>query len=210
MTVSRTVTTHLAFLGRKLLIVTLMTLVTVFYRPILGKHLLAGASAAVFAVLDADSPQRGCQALELAGESVGRTGPGFGFTDAFIYELAQGHPQLGSTPRPLVLVGHQIHHGDSDGIGLEGAVGSLLPVAGVRCHERPRTPAQRFLRSSGPYGKVRHPGHTFEPYIFDRMERPRNGVQERCQYRGACLLELSPQLCFGPALLLWDRRQTDD
>src|ERR687890_2138437 len=180
MTVSRTVTTHLAFLSGKLLVVTVMTLVTVSCRPILGKHLLAGASAAVFAVLDADSPQRGCQALELAGESVGRTGPGFGFTDAFIYELAQGHPQLGSTPRPLVLVGHQIHHGDSDGIGLEGAVGSLLPVAGVRCHERPSIPSQRLLSGRCPHREIRHPGHTFELYILDRTERSRCGVQEGC------------------------------
>src|SRR5919112_5560112 len=116
MTVSRTVTTHLAFLSGKLLIVTLMTVVTVFYRPILGKHLLAGASAAVFVVFDADSPQRGRQALELAGKSVGRTRPGFAFTDAFINELTQGRPQLGGASGPLVPVGHQIQHCGSDGI----------------------------------------------------------------------------------------------
>src|ERR687890_2888478 len=104
MTVFRTVTTHLAFLSGKLFVVTVMTVVTVSCGPILGEHFLAGASAAVFVVLDADSPQRGRQALELAGESVGRTGPGFGFTDAFVNQLTQGRPQLGSTPRPLLPV----------------------------------------------------------------------------------------------------------
>src|SRR5919112_4798370 len=98
MTVSRTVTTYLAFLSGKLLVVTVMTVVTVSCRPILGKHLLARASAAVFVVLDADSPQRGRQALKLAGESVGRTGPGFGFTDTFVHKLTQNRPQHGSTP----------------------------------------------------------------------------------------------------------------
>src|ERR687890_1469374 len=180
MTVSRTVTTHLAFLSGKLLVVTLMTLVTVFYRPILGKHLLAGASAAVLVILDTDSPQRGRKALELAGESVGRTRPGFGFTDAFINELTQGRPQLGGASDPLVLVGHEIQHGDSDGIGLEGAVGSLLPVAFVGGHERPCIPAQRLLSGRGPHREIRHPRHTFQTYILDRTERSRCGLQEGC------------------------------
>jgi hypothetical protein len=104
MTVTSTVTTHSAFLSGKRFIVTLMTLVTVFCGLILGEHLLARASAADFAILDAYSPQRGCQALELDGESVGRPRPDFGFTDAFVNELAQGRPQLGSASSLLVPV----------------------------------------------------------------------------------------------------------
>jgi hypothetical protein len=61
--VTKTITTHLAFLSGKLPVVTVMTVVTVSCGLVLGEHLLAGAPAAIFAVLDADPTQRGCQTL---------------------------------------------------------------------------------------------------------------------------------------------------
>jgi len=101
---------------------TVLTMLTVFWRVFHRKGLEACslATAAAFAVLDADLAQGGCQAFEPCAEGVGSAGPVPGVSDVFVHQITEGLPEVAGSSAPFAAVSHQRPHGP--GTACRGAV----------------------------------------------------------------------------------------